>query len=169
MEPENNSQKKIGIVISLVVVLGILAITIFANNKETPVAATDQTSSDTSNTPATTPSTDTTPPIDTPKKPVSVYKDGHYSATGTYMSPGGADQIAVTLTLKNDIITNITVTPEPGDGTSARYENIFVSGYKSLVVGKNIANVNLSKVSGSSLTSRGFNDAIAQIKTQAKA
>ena len=72
------------------------------------------------------------------------------------------------LTLKNDIITAITVTPEPGDNTSARYQRIFVANYQPLVLGKNIADVSLSKVSGSSLTSRGFNEALTQIKAQAQ-
>lgn len=111
------------------------------------------------------------PPADIPKKTasVSVYNDGSYSATGSYMSPGGEDQIAVTLTLANDIITNVSVAPEPGDRTSQKYQNKFLSGYRQFVIGKNIDSVNLTKVSGSSLTPKGFDDALAQIKSQAKA
>ncbi len=85
------------------------------------------------------------------------------------MSPGGEDQISVTLTLANDIITGISATEGAGDGTSRRYQNAFLSGYKQYVIGQNIANVNLTRVSGSSLTPIGFDDALAQIKAQAKA
>ncbi|MEI6022809.1 MAG: hypothetical protein WCQ32_03135 [bacterium] len=108
-----------------------------------------------------------------PTKPATVksstYKNGSYSATGSYMSPGGEDQIAVTLTIANDIVTAASVTPEAGDHTSARYQEKFISGYQGYVVGKNIASIYLTKVSGASLTPKGFNDALNQIKAQAKA
>jgi uncharacterized protein with FMN-binding domain len=118
-------------------------------------------------TPVTT--TSTPPPATTPKNYTSVYKDGTYTAIGSYMSPGGPDQISITLTLKNDVITAISATSMAGDGTSKRYQDMFISGYKQYVVGQNIANVNLMNVSGSSLTPIGFNDAISQIMSQAKA
>lgn len=117
----------------------------------------------------TTPVKDTTPPSDVVKQTTYLYKDGNYSATGSYMSPGGPDQVEVELTLKKDIVTGITVTPKPGDNTSAKYQAKFISGYKSYVVGKNIADISLTKVSGSSLTSKGFNEALSKIKSQAKA
>lgn len=99
----------------------------------------------------------------------SVYTDGTYSATGSYNSPGGEDQVAVTLTLQNDIVTSVTATPKSQDRTSARYQAMFVSGYKKYVVGKDISSVHIAKVSGSSLTGIGFNAAIAKIEAQAKA
>ena len=112
-------------------------------------------------------------PVVVPTKPVAVksstYKNGSYSATGSYMSPGGEDQIAVTLTIANDIVTAASVTPEAGDHTSARYQQKFISGYQGYVVGKNISSIYLTKVSGASLTPKGFNDALNQIKAQAKA
>jgi len=119
--------------------------------------------------PAATPVIPATPPAVVPKQTASVYTNGTYTATGSYMSPGGEDQISVTLTLANDIITSISVTPAAGDRTSQRYQNAFISGYKQYVIGQNIANVNLTRVSGSSLTPIGFNDAISQIEAQAKA
>ena len=85
------------------------------------------------------------------------------------MSPGGEDHIAVTLTIANDIVTAASVTPEAGDHTSARYQQKFISGYQGYVVGKNISSIYLTKVSGASLTPKGFNDALNQIKAQAKA
>jgi uncharacterized protein with FMN-binding domain len=96
------------------------------------------------------------------------YKDGTYSADGNYNSPGGPDSISVTLTLQNDIVTNATVTPNPGDRTSARYQNMFVSGYKQYVVGKDLSTLNLTKVSGSSLTPIGFDNALVKIKAEAQ-
>jgi len=51
---------------------------------------------------------------------------------------------------------------------SQHYQSRFLSGYKQYVVGKNISSVNLTNVSGSSLTPIGFDNALTQIKAQAK-
>ncbi len=99
----------------------------------------------------------------------NVYTDGTYSATGSYYSPGGLDFVSVRLTLKNDIITSVTAAPSAQDGTSREYQAMFVSGYKQYVVGKDIRSVHLDVVSGSSLTSEGFNAALAKIESEAKA
>lgn len=124
--------------------------------------------SNTSNQPLPTP-----PPVNTTKSTTktsaSVYKNGTYSATGSYMSPGGYDEIGVTLTLSNDVVTSVTATNGAGDGTSSRYQNQFIGGLKPYVVGQKISTIYLTKVSGASLTPKGFNDALNQIKTQAKA
>lgn len=111
-----------------------------------------------------------TPVIDKPVPVVSknVYNNGTYTATGSYNSPGGVDFVGVSLTLKNDIITGVTVTPTAQDGTSRRYQAKFVSGYKQYVFGKDITSVHLDVVSGSSLTPKGFNAALAKIESEAK-
>lgn len=170
------NKKAVGIIVSVVVVLGVISATVFLGRKTTDMSVTDQNQTaptETPKTPVQAPSDkpkviQTPPPVTVPKKSTSVYKDGSYSATGSYMSPGGLDHLGLTLTLKDDLITDVTVTPQPGDNTSARYQDKFVSGYKVYVLGKNISDVQISKVSGSSLTSIGFNDALTQIKSQAK-
>ncbi len=125
----------------------------------------------------TVPVTDTTNSTTTPvaDKPsatapsASTYKDGTYTATGSYRSPGGPDEIGVTVQLHNDIVTSVSIVPMPHDPTSVEYQNKFASGYKAYVVGKDIDTIKLGAVSGSSLTGIGFNDALAKIKVQAKA
>ncbi len=99
----------------------------------------------------------------------STYKDGTYTAVGSYMSPGGKDSVTVSLTLKNDIVVDSSVTNGANDSTSSRYQNFFISGYKQYVTGKKISDIHLDVVSGSSLTSRGFNEAVTNIEAQAKA
>ena len=108
------------------------------------------------------------PPATVPKNYVALYKDGTYSANGTYNSPGGQDQIAVTLVLKNDIVTDATVTTVVADRTSQKYQDKFIAGFKQYVVGQNISSLKLTVVSGASLTPIGFNDALAKIKANAK-
>ena len=99
----------------------------------------------------------------------SGYKDGTYGATGDYRSPGGPRQIGVSLTFKGGVITDAIATPTAEDATSQNFQNMFASNFKPLVVGKKIDEVSLDRVSGSSLTPGGFNDALAKIKSQAKA
>jgi hypothetical protein len=56
----------------------------------------------------------------------------------------------------------------PRDGpTSLEYQTRFARAVPALVVGRNIDEVNLSKVAGSSGTPDGFNAAIQQIKAEA--
>jgi len=97
------------------------------------------------------------------------YKDGTYSATGQYFSPGGQESVRVDLTLTNDVVTASSVESGANDPTAESYQTSFISGYKAYVIGKKINTIKLSNVSGSSLTSQGFNDALKQIEQQAKA
>jgi uncharacterized protein with FMN-binding domain len=99
----------------------------------------------------------------------SQFKDGTYSATGTYTSPGGDEKIGVTLTLQNDIVTAASVAPMPVSEDGQRFQARFAKGFKQYVVGKKITDINLTTVSGSSLTPIGFKNALTQIEAQAKA
>ena len=107
------------------------------------------------------------PPVKHAPPPVS-YKDGSYSSLGTYISPGGHETLKVTLTLSNQIITALDVTSVMVDPTAAGYEADFEAGVNAVVVGRNIASIHVGAVGGSSLTSLGFNSALANIKAQAK-
>ena len=173
MQPENTPKKKnTGIIvgISVVIVVAIVAAIAAMSSSSTSVSDSNASNAATTTsvpTTSTLPVTATVPPADTSKQ-LSVYKNGSYTASGSYDSPGGLDHVTVNLTLANDLITDISVTAT-GDRESQQYQAKFLSGYKQYVLGKNIATLKLTKVSGSSLTSGGFNDAVAQIKTQAKA
>ena len=107
--------------------------------------------------------------VDTTPVVIQSYKDGTYSSTGSYTSPAGKEEVGVSLTLKNNIITDVTFTPKATNEVSIKLQGMFASGYKELVVGKDINTIKLDKVSGSSLTPKGFNDALDKIKLQAKA
>jgi uncharacterized protein with FMN-binding domain len=99
----------------------------------------------------------------------SSYKDGSYSATGTYFSPGGQEALKVSVTLKSDVVTATSIESGANDPTATSYQASFIGGYKNFVVGKRIDALKLTNVSGSSLTSQGFNNAIKQIEKQAQA
>jgi uncharacterized protein with FMN-binding domain len=97
------------------------------------------------------------------------YKDGTYSAVGQYISPGGKEKVNVSLTVSSDVVADATVTSGANDPTAVSYQTLFISGYKPKVIGKKLSSIKLTNVSGSSLTSQGFNSAVNAIKQQAKA
>lgn len=118
-------------------------------------------------TPVSTPVAPTATP--TPVTSSYIYRDGMYSAIGQYMSPAGSEDLSVQLVLKDDIVTAANVIVKATRPESIRYQNTFIQNFKSQVVGKKLDDIKVGKVSGSSLTPKGFNDAVAQIKVSAKA
>ncbi len=148
-----------------IIVIALLAIITAAvmllGKKETPATTTSETTPVTSvadtNTPSATPDAN------------SSYKDGTYKASGSYQSPGGSETVDLTVTLAGGVVTSTELANHPATRDSQDYQSRFIGGYKSLVVGKKIDDVSLSRVAGSSLTSGGFNRALEQIKSDAKA
>ncbi|MDQ1597704.1 MAG: hypothetical protein QOI70_1128 [Microbacteriaceae bacterium] len=99
----------------------------------------------------------------------STYKDGTYTEDGTYESPAGLARITVKVTLAKDIVTAINVNGHATDATAKSYQGAFDSGIAGKVVGKKIDSLNVTVVSGSSLTSGGFDEAIKKIEASARA
>ena len=126
---------------------------------------------------STTPSPTATPASTTPSTAASatpsaaasdsVYTDGTYTADGSYQTPESVETISVTVTLQDDVITAVSVTGDPQKRESEQYQGEFIGGISDLVVGKNIDEISVSRVAGSSLTSGGFNQAIETIKAEA--
>jgi hypothetical protein len=98
----------------------------------------------------------------------TMFKDGSYNANGTYTSPGGEEEIKVNLTLSGGTITTANAVSGANDPTASSYQSYFIGGFKPLVIGKKITEVKLTNVSGSSLTSQGFNKALQSIECSAE-
>lgn len=96
------------------------------------------------------------------------YKDGTYTAEGSYQTPETVEKVSVQVTLADDTITAVEVTGDPQARESQQYQSQFIGGISDAVVGKKIDEISVSRVAGSSLTSGGFNQAIEEIKTEAK-
>jgi len=96
------------------------------------------------------------------------YKDGIYDAIGSYISPGGAEELGVKLTLLNGIVVDSSVEVLTDREISLEMQEDFAANYHPFVLGKSIDEIELTKVSGSSLTPNGFNDALEKIKVQAR-
>lgn len=98
----------------------------------------------------------------------SVYRDGTYTAVGHYRSPAGPEEVGITLVLEDGMISDASAEVKTAVTKSIYFQELFAGGLKEAVVGKSISSVSLDHVSGSSLTPIGFNDAVTQIKAQAK-
>lgn len=188
--PKNPTQKWIMLVVVIVLLGGLIAFmmsersskieqttqqpntTEISTNTQATVSP-DEASASVSETasiqePVTTPTAPTQDATVTPTTQKSAYKDGTYSAMGNYVSPGGAESVEVTLVLKEDVVSDVTVVSKANNPASKNWQARFISGVKAEVVGKKIDTLSLSVVSGSSLTPVGFMDALAKIKVQAE-
>jgi hypothetical protein len=97
------------------------------------------------------------------------YADGTYTAEGSYATPESVETITVTVTLQDDIVTDVEVSGDPQKRESQQYQSQFIGGIADVVVGQDIDDIQVSRVAGSSLTSGGFNEAIETIKAEAAA
>ena len=148
-QPNEKIAAGIGIFLITLIIVGVIVVTAH----DTPMVA----------------DTTTTMQPASPQQPTHAYKNGTYTESGSYSSPAGRESIGVTLTLSSGMISDATVVRQATDQTASSYQGIFIGGYKSLVVGKPIDSVSLSNVAGSSLTPKGFMDALSKIKTDAGA
>ncbi len=169
-----SSGKKSFLAIAGVVILGLLVLLVGRNKSQVDMNAPANTNT-AENTAATTKPSTNTAPVETapvvpePATEAIVYKDGTYSAVGTYSAPSGTETVGVELTLKDGIVTAVVIDQQAVHPTSVKLQEMFTSGVEVEVVGKSIADLSLTKVSGSSLTPKGFNDALEKIKAEAKA
>lgn len=158
MEPsKNNLAKPLTFAGIIVLIAGIVGLT--SMNKGAP--------SDTTNTLATGTESTTTTTL-TPTVSTTRYKDGTYSVEGNYISPGGAEKVGVALTIKSDIVVDSVLTIKAERPISVDKQTAFAAGYKQYVIGKKLDDISVGKVSGASLTPKGFNDAVEKIKVQAQ-
>ena len=157
-----HNKHKLGAVIGLIVIVAAIAVGGIAAGKHKTVATTTATVASPAATVSVTSQTSTSAAS-------SEYKDGTYTTTGTYDAPGGTESIKISVTLADDKVTATSATAGATDPQSQEYQTDFIRSYKSLVVGKSLDSIHLSKVSGSSLTSTGFNSALSSIKSSAKA
>ncbi|MFK4762946.1 hypothetical protein ACI3KS_18610 [Microbacterium sp. ZW T5_45] len=123
--------------------------------------AEDTTSSDSTSSSSSSSSTDSGSSTE--------YADGTYTADGSYQTPESVEEISVTLTLADGVVTDVEVTGDPQARESQQYQSQFIDGIADEVVGVALDDLNVSRVAGSSLTSGGFNEAVASIKEQAAA
>jgi hypothetical protein len=167
MEQASDKKRQL---LATVAVLAVTVIIVMAAVITTKKPANTTTSEDANTTDTTaTPETTTSSTSTTSVQSSGSYKNGSYKATGNYTSPDGAQQITISVSLKDDTVVATSATKGANGRDSEEYQGKFISGYKSQVIGKAIDSLQLNHVSGSSLTPQGFNDALDKIKQQAEA
>ncbi|MEM9336842.1 MAG: hypothetical protein AAGA35_03240 [Patescibacteria group bacterium] len=90
-----------------------------------------------------------------------------FSASASYFTPRRTEHdILVTLTLKDRVVVDADVTYDGGAAATPSHTR-FDDAYRSEVIGKRLNEISLSRTGGASLTSDSFNEALADIKSQA--
>jgi uncharacterized protein with FMN-binding domain len=108
----------------------------------------------------------TTTQTDTAEGEDPMYPDGEYSATGWYGSlPSHHD---VTLTIEDDVVTAVEITTPAEDETSLGYQQRFAAALPAAVIGRDVDELDVDRLAGSSGCSEGFMDALEKIRTQAR-
>ncbi len=99
----------------------------------------------------------------------NMYRDGTFGAEGVYASPAGGESVHVSLTIKDNTVTDATFSGDATHPKSMKMQEAFGAGFMEQVVGKSLDEVSVGVVNGSSLTGIGFMDAVKKIKAEAKA
>ncbi|MCC2313325.1 hypothetical protein [Cellulomonas xiejunii] len=89
--------------------------------------------------------------------------DGTYSGTGSYETPGGRQEIDVTVVLADGVVTGVRVDPAATNTTSRRFQERFASAVVESVVGRPLDEVAVDRLAGSSSTGAGFMAALDQV------
>jgi hypothetical protein len=108
-------------------------------------------------------------PVSVPAEPAETGLNGNYEYEVTYFTPGGATEMTVSFLMENSVITDVSMAGNPQHSTSIQYQRKLQTGLDTLIVGKELTAVDAvpSKTSGSSLTPKAFNDALAQLQAEA--
>jgi Tfp pilus assembly protein PilV len=173
MEEQTNQAKgnssKVGLAIIGLIVIAFIGIVAYQSTQN---QTQNQTQSTAQSTPAVTSGnaagTSEEAQPSSAEAQASPYKDGTYTAVGNYTSPGGQEELGVTLTLASGVVVDSQVEVKATRPISKERQEDFAENYQSQVVGKSIDEISLGKISGSSLSPKGFNDAVEKVKTQAQ-
>ena len=92
-----------------------------------------------------------------------------YTSQASYTTPAKkTHEIDVTIAVENGIAVETNVVyDDKVEGYSNPNQERFDGVYKTEVIGKKLEDINLSRVGGASLTSKAFNEAVADIIKQA--
>ncbi len=107
-------------------------------------------------------------PLDTPVVDQSAEgATGSFSGEASYSTGRSIHELLVTLTLENDIVVASDIRYDgQGEPTTPTLRS-FNDAYEAEVIGKDIDDIELSRVGGASWTSDAFNEAVDTIQQQA--
>jgi DMSO/TMAO reductase YedYZ heme-binding membrane subunit/uncharacterized protein with FMN-binding domain len=102
-------------------------------------------------------------------EPETIYANGLYSANGEYATDRGKliESLDVTVTIEDDQVSAMDIIGNITNNKSQRYHDRFDSAIDSMVIGKDLADIDVDAVGGASDTTDGFMLAIESIQKQA--
>lgn len=160
-ESPNRQKQVIATLAVLIVIVVIVAGAVYASSSKQEEATTNAATSTTA-----------TENVDQSAKNATQantrYADGNYDASSRYSTPGGTDTMDISVTLQNGSVIAVGASTSPQDAESKEYDNNFLDEFKTFVIGKNIEDVQLSRIAGASLTTGGFMDALESVADQAR-
>ncbi len=144
-----------------------------STSTQTVTTGTEQTSMETStlntgsnelNTDTGSQSTGTAVEVNTTVESNTTALNGTFHLTSTYMSPAGEEPMDATVTLKDNVITAVEAKNVAHAPMSKNFQDKFAAGIAGQIVGKNIEDVQVTYVNGSSLTAKAFNKALHELE-----
>lgn len=121
-------------------------------------------------TPVTTTETQTTTEKTSTQSSTSsaVIADGTYTTKGSYRSPAQTEDVEFTFTMKAGAVEGVELVKESSIPMSKKYQGLFMEGIKKEIIGKKLSEIGtFDRVNGSSLTPKGFNQAMTELKQKA--
>ncbi|MFH0772807.1 MAG: FMN-binding protein [bacterium] len=152
MNIKKNSYKVLGLVLGVSVILYIFDVPIIPSSTQVTPTITIPTIVPTEQIIKTTIASPTPPSL----KKVSEIVD--------YTVGNFPESVSVNITLDGATVTDLQLSLNPSNDTSAAYQNAFAAEIKSYVVGKNIKDINVSRVAGASYTTEAFMQAVKKIQ-----
>ncbi|QHO63368.1 FMN-binding protein [Candidatus Chazhemtobacterium aquaticus] len=94
--------------------------------------------------------------------------DGNtYTTTVEYDVPEGAESNSFSLVIKDGIISSVEIGITTTNKASLKYQQDFAKNIASIVVGQKISELkSIDRVSGASVTTTAFNDALLKLQQQ---
>lgn len=101
------------------------------------------------------------------QEPSWVVDDNTYTTTVEYDVPEGTESNSFSLVIKDGIISSIEVGITTTNKASLKYQQDFAKNIASIVVGQKISELKtIDRVSGASVTTTAFNDALLKLQQQ---
>ncbi|GAB4142622.1 MAG: hypothetical protein Fur0024_5260 [Patescibacteria group bacterium] len=97
-----------------------------------------------------------------------IYKDGIYNVSTTYRADHDINTVEFQVEIENDKVKSVAINQKKVKRSSVWYIQDVEDSAQSKWVGKNFDSINSIYVSGATITSRAFNNAIKTIKSSAK-
>lgn len=101
------------------------------------------------------------------QEPSWTVDDNTYTTTVEYDVPEGTESNSFSLVIKDGIISSIEVGITTTNKASLKYQQDFAKNIASIIVGQKISELkSIDRVSGASVTTTAFNDALLKLQQQ---